>query len=208
MSWFTKETVAPAPRASPAGQRSLALRALLDGLHPETRPSVLDLWPPLAGNVKYLTALSCRVRVADLHRSLCAEPLEARRAEAMPALLERLLPLEPEDRYDAVLAWDVFDYMRIEQVKPLMSRLVPRLRPHAQVLVLASMQPQIPAVPLRHRIVDRDHLESEAAGRDSGHDVMRPGPRYRQADFVRMMPTLTVRRCYLLRNGIKEYLLG
>ena len=169
---------------------------------------MLDLGPPLAGNVKFFTALACRVRVADLHRSLCAEPIESRRPEAMPALLEQLLPLEPEDRYDAVLAWDVFDYMRIDQVKPLMARLAPRLRPHAQVLVLASMQSQIPAVPLRHRIVDRDHLDSEAHGRDTDHSVMRPCPRYRQSDLVQMMPTLTVRRCYLLRNGIKEYLLG
>ncbi len=208
MSWFSKVSVAPAPRAGTTGQRSLALRALLDGLHLETRPSVLDLGPPLAGNVKFFTALSCRVRVVDLHRSLCAEPIESRRAEAMPALLEQLLPLSPDDRYDAVLAWDVFDYMRIDQVKPLMARIVPRLRPHAQVLVLASMQSQIPAVPLRYRIVDRDHLDSEAPGREADHAVMRPCPRYRQSDLVHMMPTLTVRRCYLLRNGVKEYLLG
>ena len=120
----------------------------------------------------------------------------------------RSLPLSPDDRYDAVLAWDVFDYMRIDQVKPLMARIVPRLRPHAQVLVLASMQSQIPAVPLRYRIVDRDHLDSEAPGREADHAVMRPCPRYRQSDLVHMMPTLTVRRCYLLRNGVKEYLLG
>jgi hypothetical protein len=169
---------------------------------------VLDLGPPLAGNIKFFTALSCRVRVADLHRSLCAEPLESRRGDQMPALLERLLPLEQGDHFDAVLAWDVFDYMRIDQVKPLMQRLAPRLRPHAQVLALVSMQSQIPAVPLRHRILDRDRLESERLPREAEHDGMRPGPRYRQADLARMMPTLSVRRCYLLRNGIKEYLLG
>ena len=208
MSWFSKETIAPAQRAGPAGHRSLALRAMLDGLHPEKRPAVLDLGPPLAGNIKFLSGLSCRVRVADLHRSLCAEPLESRRADAMPALLERLLPLEPGEHFDAVLAWDVFDYMRVDQVKPLMARLAPRLRQSGQVFVLVSMQGQIPAIPLRHRILDRDHLASETPGRDADHDVMRPGPRYRQADLGHMMPTLAVRRCYLLRNGIKEYLLG
>ena len=208
MSWFSKETIAPAQRAGPAGHRSLALRALLDGLHPERRPAVLDLGPPLAGNIKFLSGLSCRVRVADLHRSMCAEPLESRRADTMPALLERLLPLEPGEQFDAVLAWDVFDYMRVDQVKPLMARLAPRLRPSAQVFVLVSMQAQIPAVALRHRILDRDHITAEKPGRDDDHDVMRPGPRYRQADLGKMMPTLSVRRCYLLRSGIKEYLLG
>ncbi len=207
MSWFAREAIASL-RPQPSGHRSLALRALVDGLRPAERPSVLDLGPPLSGNLKFLSALQCRVRVADLHSALSAEPLEGRRPQAMPALAERLLPLEPDDRFDAVLAWDVFDYMSVEQAVPLMQRLAPRLRPGAQLLALVSMQPQIPAVPLRHRIVDRDTLDSEAGPRGAEREALRPGPRHRQADLVRMMPTLAVRRCYLLRSGVKEYLLA
>jgi hypothetical protein len=169
---------------------------------------VLDLGPPLAGNLKFLSAMSCRVRVADMHRSLCAEPVESRKPEAMAALLERLLPLEPGDRFDAVLAWDVFDYMRKDQVKALMERVTPRLRPGAQMMLLVSMRQHVPAVPVRYKIVERDWLDAEKLGRDSGLELTRTGPRYRQADLAVMMPGLTVRRCYLLRNGMQEYLLG
>jgi hypothetical protein len=188
--------------------RSLALRALLDGLLPESRPAVLDLGPPLSGNLKFFSALSCRVRVADLHRSLAAEPVESRRAEAMAGLLERLLPLAPDERFDAVLAWDVFDYMRKDQVKATMARLMPRLQQTTHMLLLVSTRRQIPAVPTRYRILDRENLDCERPPRHGGPEAMRPGPRYTQSDLGHMMPGLSVRRCYLLRSGMQEYLLA
>lgn len=173
----------------------------MDSLRPESRSTVLDLGPPLAGNIKFLSALSCRVRIADLHRSLCAEPIENRRPEAMGALFERLLPLAPDERFDALLAWDVFDYMRPDQVSSLMARLTPACRPEALVLVLASTRRQIPAAPLRYRILDRESL----AG-DGPLEPARAGPRYGQPDLKRMMPGFSVRHSVLLRSGIQQYL--
>ena len=202
MWWFSgaRPPAAPAP---PAGHRSQALTAVLDGLVPGARHAVLDLGPPLAGNIKFLSALSCRVRIADLHRSLSAETVESRRPEAMGALFERLLPLAPEERFDALLAWDVFDYMRPDQVSSLMARLTPACRPEALVLVLVSTRRQIPARPLLYRIVDRENLAC-----DGPLQPARACPRYTQPDLARMMPGLSVRRSFLLRNGIQEYLLA
>lgn len=207
MSWLTKASQAQASAAA-GGHRSLALRALVDGLRPASRPAVLDLGPPLAGNLKFFTALQCRLRVVDLYRSLVAEPIESRSPGAMRALVERLLPLEPDERFDALIAWDVFDYMRTDQVEALMARVLPRLSPSAQVLVLVSTRPQIPGTPARYRILDRESLQGERVARDGAHDPLRPGPRYTQSDLAHMMPGLSVRRCYLLRSGIQEYLLA
>ena len=148
MAWFRGSRAAAEDFPSPAHQ-SLALRELLDGLRPGARHTVLDLGPSVAANVKFLSALSCRVRIGDIVRSLAAEPVESRRPEAMAALLERLLPLDPDERFDAVLAWDVFDYMRQDQVSALMSRLAPACPPETPVLVLASTGRTIPATPLR-----------------------------------------------------------
>jgi hypothetical protein len=156
----------------------------------------------VAGNITFLSALACRVRIADLQRSLAAEPLEARRSQALTALFERLLPFTPDERIDGLLAWDVFDYLRPEQISSLMARLTPACRPEALALVLVSTRSQIPAVPTRYRILDREHV----AG-DSRPERMRPCPRYRQADLARMAPGFSVKRSFLLRNGIQEYLL-
>ncbi len=162
MAWFSPSP-SPAERAAPPGHRSQALKALLESLRPESRQTVLDLGPPLAGNIEFLSALSCRVRIADLHRSLGAESIENRQPEAMEATFERLLPLAPDERFDAMLAWDVFDYLRPDQVSTLMTRLTAACRPEALVLVLASTRRQIPAAPLRYRILDRESLAADGA---------------------------------------------
>ena len=203
MRWFSESSPPVVDPLRRPGNRSLGLKALLDGLHPESRPVVLDLGPPVAGNIKFLSALSCRVRVADLVRALSSEPVENRRPEAMGALYARLLPLAPDERFDVLLAWDAFDYLRPDQVASLMARLTPALSPDAVALVLASMRPQIPATPLRHLILDRENLAGEGSP-----EPVRACPRHTQPALARMMPGFRVRRCFLLRNGVKEYLLA
>jgi hypothetical protein len=202
VAWFSGSRSAAEP-APPPGHRSESLKALLDSLQPEARHAVLDLGPPLAGNIQFLSALSCRVRIADLHRSLSAESLESRQPEAMSALLERLLPLEPDERFDALLAWDVLDYLRPDQVSALLARLTPACRPGALALVMVSTRRQIPARPARYRIVDRQTLDC-----DGPLQPMRACPLYTQLDLAHLIPGFSVRRSFLLRSGIQEYLLA
>jgi hypothetical protein len=200
VAWFSPSP-SPAERAAQPGHRSQALKALLESLRTESRQTVLDLGPPLAGNIEFLSALSCRVRIADLHRSLGAESIENRQAEAMAETLERLLPLAPDERFDALLAWDVFDYLRPDQVAALMARLTAACRPEALVLVLASTRRQIPVAPLRYRILDGETLAA-----DGPLMPQRAGPCHGQPDLKRMMPGFSVRHTVLLRNGIQEFL--
>jgi hypothetical protein len=202
VAWFSG-TREPAGGAPPAGHRSLALKELLDALRPGTRHSVLDLGPSVAANVRFLVALSCRVRIADLVRSMAAEPVESRRPEAVPALLERLLPMAPDEKFDAVLAWDVFDYMRPDQVACLADRLAKACRPEAPLLLFVSTRRTIPATPLRYRIVNRENV-----AHDGPLEPSRPCPRYGQHDIQRLLPAFSVRRSFLLRSGIQEFLLA
>lgn len=200
MAWFSGSRD-PAEEARPPGLRCQALKELLGALRPGARHAVLDLGPALSANVRFLSALSCRVRIADLHRSLSVEPVESRRPEAVGALLDRLLPLAAGERFDALLAWDVFDYMRPDQVSALMSRLAPACPPETPVLVLASTGRTIPATPLRYRILDPENLACEGS-----REPTRACPRHTQPDLARMMAGFSVRRSVLLRSGLQEYL--
>lgn len=184
------------------GRRSLALRALLADLRPGSRHAVLDLGPPLADNIEFLAGLSCRVRIVDLQRSLSAEPAENTAERAMPALLERLLPVEPDERYDVFLAWDVFDYLRPDQVSALMERLLPLWQPQARALVLLSTGQKIPAKPVRHRIVDLQTIAEEGSRQPT-----RKGPLYSELHLARMMRGFSVSHRVLLKSGMQEYLL-
>jgi hypothetical protein len=200
VAWFSgSRTPAEAPR--PEELHSQALKALLGGLQAGSRPAVLDLGPPLAANIQFLSALSCRVRIADLHRSLSAESVESRSPERMGALLERLLPLAPGERFDAVLAWDVFDYVRPDQATALMGRLASACEAETPVLVLASTGREIPAQPLRYRILGPENLAC-----DGPREPRRASPRHTQPDLARMMAGFSIRRSFLLRGGLQEYL--
>ena len=201
MSWFSGSRSATEPAAT--GYKSLSLKALLDSLHPEPRHAVLDLGPPLAGNIKLLSGLGCRVRIADLHRSLSAESVESRQPDAMAALLERLLPLLPDERFDALLAWDVLDYLRPDQVSSLMARLTPACRPGALALVMVSTRRQIPP--------GRPATGSSTGSPSSCDGPLQPTracPLYTQLDLAHLMPGFSVRRSYPVASGMQEYLLA
>ena len=186
--------------AAPAPHRSLVLKALLDRLRRFQRPSVLDLGAPVGSNLDLLSALSCRVSIADVHRLLVGEP-GRRAAEPFPSLLERLLPAAPQERFAAVLSWDLFNYMRRDQIQALVARLAPTLEAGAQLLAFVWTRPSIPSAPLRYRMLDDENVVGEGA-----REPERPAPLYKQPDFARMMPGFAVSRSYLLRNGIQEYL--
>lgn len=203
MDWSTSlwgQRPRPAESAPPA-HRSLVLKALLDSLRRFPRPAVLDLGAPLGSNLDLLRALSCRVSIADLHRLLAFEPPERGVRESFPALLERLLPAPPPGGFAAVLSWDLFNYLRRDQIQALTTRLAPTLEAGAQVLAFVWTRPTIPCAPLRYRMLDDENVVGEGA-----REPERPAPLYKQPDFARMMPGFAVSRSYLLRNGIQEYL--
>jgi hypothetical protein len=178
------------------------LKAVLSALRPTSRRAVLDLGPALGSNVEFLSALRCRVRIVDLHRSVIGESIERREPKPFEALLERLLPLAPEEAFDALLAWDVFNYLRRDQVAALMARLARACRSGAPVLAFLWTRRQMPVLPLRFRIADRENVVWEGP-----RDTFRPSPRYSANDVARMTPGFVVKGSFLLRNGIQEYLL-
>jgi hypothetical protein len=177
------------------------LKALFESLRRVPQPAVLDLGAPLGSNLDLLRALSCRVSIADLHRLLAYEPPERRMRESFPALLERLLPAPPPGGFAAVLSWDLFNYLRRDQIEALTRRLAPALQTGAQLLAFIWTRPAIPSAPLRYRMLDDENVVGEGA-----REPERPAPLYKQPDFARMMPGFAVSRSYLLRNGIQEYL--
>lgn len=204
MSWFSgsrQQSRAPEPKES-LKHRSLALPQLLRGLHPEAHPSLLDLGMAVGPNLEFLSAYSCRVRIVDLYRSLLAEPAESREPDAFPALLARLVPLEPEEHFDVILAWDLLNYLKADQTTALMNWLIPACTARTIVFALISTQRQIPNAPLRYRILDEQHMAWEGAA-----VATRPSPRFTQHQMRRMTPGFSVKSSYILRNGIQECLL-
>ncbi|HEX5758264.1 MAG TPA: class I SAM-dependent methyltransferase, partial [Thermoanaerobaculia bacterium] len=189
---------APAPTASPEVHRSLAFAMLLDGLRADHKLQVLDLGPAVGGNVEFLSRFDCKLFIEDLYAALAGRvPGE----DGRPQGIEELLPLPDSARFDMVLAWDLFNYLERDEVRRLVRHLARYCRPGAVLLALVSIHKQMPAQPMRFRIVDGQSLVYEQR---SAHT--RPAPRYASSDLSGMFEGFRVDRSFLLRHGIQEYL--
>ena len=208
MKWFEgrregERPAAPAVASAPAAEshRSLALATVLAELPEESSLSVLDLGPAVGANLEFLSSrYRCRLQFADLWGSApvhrFADP------EADPAaLMAELLPLESPP-FDLVLAWDLLNYLRREQIRALAEHLAPACRPGGRLFAMVLTGREIPRRPLTYEMRPGGELVYRGAGGPT-----RPGPRYRPAEIDDLTPGFTVDRSYLLRHGVQEYLL-
>jgi hypothetical protein len=190
------------PEPAPEVHRSLALAELLAELPPESRLSVLDLGPAVGANLEFLSARwRCRLQVADLWRSAGTHRLAD--PEADPAALFReLLPFDAAPAIDLVLAWDLLNYLRRDQIRALAEHLAPACRAGGRLFAMVLTGREIPRQPLTYELREGGDLVYRGGGAST-----RPGPRYRPAEIDSSTPGFAVDRSYLLRHGIQEYIL-
>jgi Methyltransferase domain len=112
-----------------------------------------------------------------------------------------LLGFPDDTRFDAVLAWDLLNYLDRREMAALDEQLVRFCRPGAVLFALISILKQIPAEPMRFRILDQERLAYET--RTTG---TRPCPRYAPAELTELLRGFRLDRSFLLRHGVQEYL--
>jgi len=121
-----------------------------------------------------------------------------------PGLADRfgqLLSFPDDTCFDAVLVWDLINYLERREVAALARQLARFCRPGAQLFALISILKQIPAEPLRFRILDQEHLAYETRT-----SAVRPCPRYAPAELSELLRGFRLDRSFLMRHGIQEYL--
>lgn len=193
----------PAPEAS-GGQahRSLGLAALLQEIRQDRKIQVLDLGPAVGSNVEFLSRLNCKIYIEDLYAALSSrQPSGGETDEAGPQFFADFLPLPEGAQLDVVLAWDRFDYLSRRELRAFITHLARFCQPGTLVFALISYLKQIPAQPMRFRILDEQTLLYEPVT-----SAQRPSPRFAPAELNELMRGFRVNRSFLLRHGIQEYL--
>jgi SAM-dependent methyltransferase len=163
---------APTPPSAPGVLRhSNGLREFLQGWDKVEGRRVLDLGCTSSFNLNFFTAHGHGVYNDDLllEADRPAYRLDSESGPIFDAaawLRDNLV--FPPDRFDAVLLWDLVDYMPEALVKPLIARLTEILRPGGAVLAYFHTKDAGPDAPFfRYHIHDREMLQ------------LRPGPPYR-----------------------------
>lgn len=180
---------------------SQALSAVLEHLG-QRRNCILDLGRSFGANFDFLSPFASRIVIEDLYQGLEAldQPFSGPDRRCSP-VFDGLIPSPGDDRYDLVLLWNLLDYLDRADIARLAARLAACSRPGSLFYALVSIQARIPATPTQFKITGRDRLLYRYT---ANTDI--DGPRHNQVRLTEAMPGFVVRRTYLLRNGMQEYL--
>jgi len=151
-------------QAERISRRSNGLGELSRQLAREGGCSILDLGPTSAANITYFTNLGTRTYTEDILRASREPQYLTTTAEGQEVVdpdkfLAENLNFEAE-QFDAVLCWDVSDYLSESLVKPVVARLHKVVKPGGLLLAFFHTKDAGADAPYhRYHIVDRDTLQ-------------------------------------------------
>ncbi len=188
-----------------ARRRCIGLSEFLRDLRggEEHRPCVLDLGPTSPANITFLADRSIHVYNQDLLRAAEDPDVFTRQEDGS----QRLDPTKffaenlayPESHFDAILCWDVADYLPEELVKPVIEKLHAVLKPQGSLLAFFHTKDAGPEAPYcRYHIVAPDTLELEPA----------PGLRlqriFNNRHIENLFKDFSSRKFFLGRDNLRE----
>lgn len=192
----------PVSQHGPLRRASRGLRYFLSALPQEGPLQVLDLGGLSEPNVSFLSALGCKIHALDLlalfdaHRSgLPGRSLDPGDAEAF---IEEYLGFAPEN-FDAILVWDVLEYLDAEVLELAVSRLGQILRPAGSLLMFFHTQSKGELVTLnQYQIEDEETLRLRELRR-------RPLPHtFNNRSLERLFGGFTSVKFFLTRDSLRE----
>jgi SAM-dependent methyltransferase len=159
-------------------RRSSGLAELVRVLKPEEPLYVLDIGSTSAANIRYLTELGHKIYSEDLLDASTDQSLITKDERGQPTLDSKKFLAEnlihPAAQFDAVLCWNLADYMDESLVKPVVGRLWSMMKPGAVLLAFFHTREAGPDAPCyRYHIVGPDTLEMQHI--EPRHEVRR-GP--------------------------------
>jgi len=128
-------------------------------------PAILDLGPTSSANISFLTQYGGRVYNEDILRAArefvsAHKPADADSIDPKTFFAENLE--HPEHRFDAILGWDIPDYLHEALVKPMVERISRILRPGGILLAFFHTKDAGPDFPYcRYHISQGDVLDLE-----------------------------------------------
>jgi len=169
----------------------------------ERKLAVLDLGPTSPANISFLTDRNVRAYNEDILRAsqdpalLLKQPDGTTRFDTQAFFAENLV--HPEGHFDAVLCWDVADYLPEDLVKPVTETLYRLVKPQGLLLALFHTKDAGPNAPYSHyHIVKPDTLELEPS---SGFRVQRI---FNNRHIENLFRDFASRKFFLGRDNLRE----
>jgi SAM-dependent methyltransferase len=154
-------------------RRSSGLGEFMKRMQGEEGLSILDLGPTSPANIEYLTNLGHKVYNEDLLQGSIDPTLITQGEDGKPAInIQQFLAANLQyaaEKFDAVLCWDVPDYVHESLVKPIVERLHRVVKPKGALLAFFHTKDAGPDAPyFRYHIAAPDALNLQSVWRLGG----------------------------------------
>jgi hypothetical protein len=187
------------------------LKRLIDVLAPYPAPHLLDVGRLCDQNINWLIHHRCKVTVDDQITPLPPPPpppkvapahvrgrLSVKEETPVPLVIE---PDHPEGVFDAILCWDLLDYLDPTGARHTLQRLARLLQPRGYLLAFFNCERSTTRPATHYRIVSPEQLEYEPL--PHAHP---PGRAYENREIQELFAGFVlVNSCYL-KNQMREIL--
>ena len=172
----------------------------------EAKMCVLDLGPTSPTNIALLTELGARVYNEDILRESQDQNYFVKQEDGSLQIDPARFFAEnldyPAGHFDAILFWDVADYLPESLVKPLVERLEAMLKPKGNLLAFFHTKDAgLESLYSRHHIVQKDMLELEPI---QGFRLQRI---FNNRHIENLFKEFASRKFFLGRDNIREVLM-
>lgn len=181
---------------------SLAMDVLTKHIGRRRDCRMLDLGRGFGTNIDFLSRFATKICIEDLYHTLASlgHPFTGEKRIYCP-VYETLLPYRDQTRFEVIFLWNLLDYLDREDIRRLAAHLAALSNRETLIYAIISIRSKIPETPTNFKIIDEKSLvyqQTTAALRD--------GPRHSQIKLLEWMHQFRVKRSFLLRNGMQEYL--
>ena len=183
--------------------RAPGLELLAGHIAGRRRSDILDLGSANRVNVDYLSQFSCVLHIGDVSRALAEDPEMGVPEEErdVEGVVERAIVFKDHVRFNAIFAWDLFDYFDGVTGRAIMRRIGGYCRTGTLLYLTTSNSETIPDQPGRFTIVDERNLRVERVGAGT-----RSGMKHSPRGLERIMPGFRLHHSFLLGYQMQDYL--
>ena len=199
LPWHSHRRITEPPAKKVVVFKSQGLGLLTQQFASTRRPNILDLGSVNGSNVTYFSQWPCMLHIEDLLWTL-AENARVPAPEGQ-SNIENAIMYGHGTCFDAVLGWDLFDYLDIPTITAITHRIRHYCRPKTPLLIMSSNREVIPDKPGRFTILDEQRLRFERTGASN-----RDGSKYSPRALERILPGFRLQHSFLLGDGMQEYL--
>lgn len=169
----------------------------------EHKPCVLDMGPTSPANISFLADRNLRVYNEDILRAAQDSDLLTREEDGSQRIDSKKFFVEnlayPDSHFEAILCWDVLDFLPEELVKPAVERIQATLKPKGHLLAFFHTKDAGPDSPYcRHHIIQPDTLEFEP---EPGFRIQRI---FNNRHVENLFQDCASRKFFLGRDNIRE----